>query len=359
MRRQRPAETLVRILDAIPPAAGAVVMGTGIVSIALLLDGHETLSVILLVLDAVIWVALAVLLPARALADRKRFRSDIRHPAALTSIAGTAVLGTRLTLLGWDWAGAGLLIVAAAAWLGLVPHVLANWQVPTIGASFILTVATESLALLAAALAFSERAGWLLYASLVPFCLGLCFYALVLVRFDRRQLAVGVGDHWVTGGALAISTVAAGRIALAAHRTGALSGAVGVLNEVALVLWLLTILWLPILVAVEVTHPRLSYNVRRWSTVFPVGMYAAGSFIVGTAVRAPAITDFAQVWVWVAVAVWLVVFAAMVRRGPQIARGRHPSDPPRPHRRDRPQPTQRRVNPRPDDDRTFANRNRR
>ena len=78
------------------------------------------------------------------------------------------MLGTRLTLLGWDWAGAALLLVVALAiWLGLVPQVLGHWQVPTIGASFILTVATESLALLAATLAFGERAGWLLYASLV------------------------------------------------------------------------------------------------------------------------------------------------------------------------------------------------
>ena len=187
-------------------------MGTGIVSIALLLDHRTTLSDILLVLDAVTWVALAGLLPARALADRVRFRADVRQPAALTSIAGSAVLGTRLTLLGWKWAGAGLLIVAVAIWLGLVPQVLGHWQVPTIGASFILTVATESLALLAATLAFGERAGWLVYASLAPFCLGLAFYAFVLGRFQFRQISVGIGDHWVTGGALAISTVAAGRI---------------------------------------------------------------------------------------------------------------------------------------------------
>jgi len=53
----RPAAGVVkRTLDAIPPASGAVVMGTGVVSIALSLDGHETISRVLLVLDAVIWV---------------------------------------------------------------------------------------------------------------------------------------------------------------------------------------------------------------------------------------------------------------------------------------------------------------
>ena len=176
---------------------------------------------------------------------------------------------------------AALLIVAVAIWLGLVPQVLGHWQVPTIGASFILTVATESLALLAATLAFGERAGWLLYASLAPFCLGLAFYAFVLGRFQFRQISVGIGDHWVTGGALAISTVAAGRIAVAAQRTGALSGALGALKTIALVLWCVTMVWLPVLVGAEILRPRLTYNVRRWSTVFPVGMYAACSFVVG------------------------------------------------------------------------------
>ncbi len=323
MQRQtdRTAAIRARILDAIPPASGAVVMGTGIVSIALLLDHQRTLSTILLVLDAVIWVALAGLLPARAVADRERFRADIRHPAALTSIAGTGVLGTRVTLLGWDWAGAALLVIAVAIWLGLVPQVLGHWQVPTIGASFILTVATESLALLGATLAFGERAGWLLYASLAPFCLGLVLYAFVLSRFQFRQLSVGIGDHWVTGGALAISTVAAGRIALAAHHTGALSGAFGALKTIALVLWCVTMVWLPALIAAELIRPRLTYNVRRWSTVFPVGMYAACSFVVGRLTGTTGITDFARVWVWIAFAVWLLVLAAMLRRAPGLLRG--------------------------------------
>lgn len=313
---------LGRLLDAVPPASGAVVMGTGIVSIALLLDGFDTLSTILLVLDALIWVALAVvLLPARAAADTGRLRVDARHPAVLTSIAGAAVLGTRLTLAGWDWAGDALLIVATIFWLSLVPSVLAHWQTPTIGVSFILAVAAQSLALLAATLAFSERTAWLLYAALIPFGLGLAFYAFVLARFQFRQLAVGLGDQWVTGGALAISTVTAGRVALAARHLHLLSGAHGALRTIALVLWWLTIVWLPALVVAEALNPRTHYSVRRWSTVFPVGMYAAGGFTVGAVTGAAAISDFARIWVWVGLAVWLVVFAGMLLHGRQLAAG--------------------------------------
>jgi tellurite resistance protein TehA-like permease len=86
----------------------------------------------------------------------------------------------------------------------------------------------------------------------------------------------------------------------------------------------LTIAWLPVLLAAEALRPRPGYDVRRWSTVFPVGMYAACSFAVGAAVHAPGITDFARVWIWAGVAVWLVVFVAMLRRGLEFARGEHP-----------------------------------
>ena len=102
---------------AIPPASGAVVMGTGIVSIALSLDRQETLSRILLAFAAVAWLALGLLLAGRALRDRQRVHREARSPAALAGVAGTAVLGTRLTLLGWDSAAIALLVIAAAFWL--------------------------------------------------------------------------------------------------------------------------------------------------------------------------------------------------------------------------------------------------
>ena len=303
-----------RVLDSVPPAAGAEVMGTGIVSVALSLDGHETLSRILLFVAAVMWVTLAVLVSVRAARDRSRFLGDVRTPPALTSVAGTAVLGTRLTQLNWTWAGIGLLVIALVLWCALLRPVLSNWKTPTVGASLILTVSTESLAVLAASLALPEHSRWLLVASLVPFALGLCFYAFVISRFDLHQLWVGHGDHWITGGALAISTLAAGKLSGGAKALATLGGGGGALRDVTVGLWILTMLWLPVLLLAEVLRPRLRYDVRRWATVFPFGMYAACSFVVGLVAHAGAITSFAQVWTWLALAVWVVVFVAMLRR---------------------------------------------
>jgi tellurite resistance protein TehA-like permease len=323
--RERAATALDPILVAIPPASGAVVMGTGIVSIGLSLDKYETLSRILLVICALAWIALGMLLAGRGLHDRGRVRREASSPAALTGVAGTAVLGTRLVMLGWNWAGIALLVTALVFWLTLLKPVLGHWVTPTIGVSLVLTVSTESLAVLSAALAAAERAHWLLYAALAPFLLGLVFYVFVISRFDLRQLLVGRGDHWITGGALAISTLAAGRITLAAHALHELTALGGAPKTVSVVLWALTIAWLPVLLAAEALRPRPGYDVRRWSTVFPVGMYAACSFAVGAAAHAAGITDFARVWVWVAVALWLVVFAAMLRRGLKLLRGEHPA----------------------------------
>jgi hypothetical protein len=72
------AGLLGRTLDSIPPAVGAEVMATAIVSIGLSLDGEETLSRVMLAIAVVIWVALAVLVPVRAARDRARFRADAR-----------------------------------------------------------------------------------------------------------------------------------------------------------------------------------------------------------------------------------------------------------------------------------------
>ena len=312
-RRRATGVGFDRMLDAVPPAAGAEVMGTGIVSIALTLDGYETLSRILLVIAAVMWVTLAVLVPLRARRDPERFRADIRTPPALTSVAGTDVLGTRLVLLGWTWAGIATLVIAAVIWALLIGPVLRNWKTPTVGASLILTVSTESLAVLLATLGIVERADWLLVMALVPFVLGLCFYVFVIRRFDWRQMGLGHGDHWITGGALAISTLAAGKLLAGAKALAILGGGGGLLKIVAIGLWVLTMLWLPLLLLAELLRPRLHYDVRRWSTVFPFGMYAACSFVVGAAAHAGGITHFAEVWVWVALAVWAVVLVAMIR----------------------------------------------
>ncbi len=271
-------------------------------------------------IGAAIWFSLAMLLPLRAARDPAAFRADACAPAALTAAVATAVLGTRLTLLGWAWAGIATLVIAFALWLALLRPVLAGWKSPTVGVSLLLAVSAESLAVLAATLAVPERAHWLLIAALVPFGLGLGLYVVVISRFDLHQLAVGRGDHWITGGALGIAALAAARITAGARALGVAGISGGSFEDIAIGLWVLMMLWLVVLLIAEVRWPRLSVVPARWSTVFPLGMYAASSFAVGAVAHASAITIFARLSVWVGLASWAIVFAAMIGRAVKVMR---------------------------------------
>jgi hypothetical protein len=158
------------------------------------------------------------------------------------------------------------------------------------GSIFLATVATQSLAILAASLG-GRLAGLLLLAA------GVALYLRALPRFDPRELLHGTGDQWIAGGALAIS-------ALACAELSARAGAV--------VLWACAMAWLPALLAGELLHPRRGGVPDRWSTAFPVGMYAAMSFAVGRLAGLGWMLTFARGWTVVAAAVWALV---LVERG--------------------------------------------
>jgi tellurite resistance protein TehA-like permease len=316
---------LGRTLDSIPPAVGAEVMATAVVSIGLSLDGQETLSRVLLAIAVVIWVGLALLVPLRAARDLVCFRADARTPAALTASVATAVLGTRMTLLGWTWAGIAALAIAILLWAALLRPLLAGWKFPTVGVSLLPAVSTEALAVLAATLAAPEHARWLLIVALVSFALGLVLYVIVISGFDVRQFVVSCGDHWITGGALGISALAATKIMSSANTLDILQGPA--LEDIALGLWVLTMLWLLVLLFAEARWRRPQLGPARWSTVFPFGMYAASSFAVGAAVHAAAITSFARVWIWIALASWAIVSVATIGRAVEVVRGRESPNP--------------------------------
>lgn len=295
-------------------------MGCGIVSIDLLVAGQPVASAVLFWLAVVVWVVLAVRWIGAPTSAMREFSS----PAALGCVAATAVLGARIA---GQWhaavAAAAVLLVVALVVLGvLLWPVLSHWTTPTVGGSFLVTVATQGVAGLAAVLAAAYRADWLLYAAIVLFAAGLAGYLVVLWQFDFGSVGTGAGDQWVAGGALAISTLAAAKIAASTATLGVFGGGSGgsggsrlaAVDDVALALWCGAMAWLIPLVVSEFIRPRLGYHVLRWATVFPVGMYAACSFAVGQVTGIGGITDFARIWTPIAVAVTLIVLIGLTRR---------------------------------------------
>jgi hypothetical protein len=281
---------IIQIVTRWTGAGYPAVMGTGIVSVAFAADGHDLISRGLLAVAAILYVALV-----------RHFRAT---PAA---VAATGVLGARATQLGWDSVALVLLGLAVAIWVLQLRDARELLRLVT-GSSFMPAVATESIAVLAAL----QHRPALVAASLVPWALGLLLYARAASRFELRQLAHGGGDHWIAGGALAISTLATAWIARDSHALHS------TFAPAALVLWAVAMAWLVVLVVAEIRNPRLRHDVRRWSTVFPVGMYAACSFATARAAGVHAIGDFASGWAWVALGTWLVVAAR--QSGPRPAR---------------------------------------
>ncbi|WP_432080282.1 tellurite resistance/C4-dicarboxylate transporter family protein [Streptomyces sp. WAC 04229] len=297
-----------------PPAAGAAVMATGILSVALHLTGHEVLSRIALFLACAAWLTLAANFVYLLLVERPQWLTRAGTPGALTAVAATTVLGTRFSLHGWTTLAAALLALAALLWPVLLLLVVRHWGRRMPGAVFLGCVATEGLAVLGATLSAVTSTPWLAHAALVPFWLGIVLYLIALFRFDLRQVVRGSGDHWVAGGALAISALAGAKL-LAAAGTGMYlwnSDDSAVLHDVTVFLLTLDLAWYVVLLVAEIVWPRVRYDVRRWSTAFPLGMTAAATLSVAAAIDVAWLDTPGQVLMWIAVAGWLAVAAGAV-----------------------------------------------
>jgi tellurite resistance protein TehA-like permease len=311
-------------------------MATGIVSVGLHLVGAEGLSVALLVLGVLAWCALAADFGLRLLRDRTRWASEADTPPALTAVAATTVLGTRVSLLGpgragWQALAVAALVIAVVAWAVLLPHVVGHWRrrgMP--GAVFLVCVSTQGLAVLGATLAAALPATWLAWASLVCFALGLVLYVVAFPRFDLRQIETGAGDHWVAGGALAISALAGAKLLAVPAWKG--TGLHDALRPVTLVLLALVLLWYLLLVVAELRRPRPRYDVRRWATVFPMGMTAVATLSTGTAASVGWLRVPGQVLLWIAAAAWALTLVGLLRSVSTDRRG----SPPQPVPADRP-----------------------
>ncbi|MFE4257399.1 tellurite resistance/C4-dicarboxylate transporter family protein [Streptomyces sp. NPDC056883] len=295
------------------PAAGAAVMAAGIISVGLHLIGRDALSIAALVVSTALWLVLACDFTARLLGDRRRFRAEADTPAALTAVAATAVLGSRLTLLGWTSVAVGLLVLAAVLWPGLLVAVLRHWGYRMPGAAFLVCVATQGLAVLAGTLTAPTGRDWLGRAALAAFCLGLLLYAEALVRFDFRQVVSGAGDHWVAGGALSITALAGSGLTASPLWTGwAHAG----LRTVTLAALGLSLAWYAVLLTAEAVRPRPRYDTRRWSSVFPLGMTATACLSAAAPTGVEWLRPLGTVLLWVAVGACVLTCAAfLVERG--------------------------------------------
>lgn len=330
-----PAATAVRSLT---PGYFALVMASGIVSIGLNYEGYDVLSTILLVVCATAFVVLIALNVWRFVAYRPSVRDDFMNPRRafgfFTFVAGTNVLGVRVAMDGHHVLTAILLAVAGLTWLILgyiVPWtaVLGPQQRPVVatanGTWFTWVVASQSIAVAAATIepAFTGARDELALLAVASWSIGVLLYAAAGLFVAMRLMLYDFGPeeltppYWVAMGALSITVLAGARIVEMAD-----APMIAVTRELiaglCVVFWAFATWLIPPLVAagwwrhVSKRMP-LRYDATLWSIVFPLGMYAAASIYLGDANQLPALSLIGRIELWFALAVWAVVFAAMLR----------------------------------------------
>jgi tellurite resistance protein TehA-like permease len=336
-----PSGLVRRAVATLDPGYFALVMATGIISIGAGLVGYSTLSQIILVLTSVAFVVLVVAYTARLVWFRRRVGRDLRTPtmsvAYFTSAAGCDVLATRLVTAGHVNVALGLGVAAAAVWLALtywLPwSIVASTRHPVLadmnGSWLIWVVATQSLAIIAAAVAPHAPSTWLRdYLPVVAICfwavgvmlylilIAIVFLRLLLVEFSPAQM---VPAYWIAMGATAITVrAAAGILVLHLPATASLVSELRpFLLGVSVVLWAFGTWWIPLLILFGVwryliRHYSRAYEPRLWNVVFPLGMYTVASWSLGHAAAGlDFMTSMARVWFWVGFAAWIIVVALM------------------------------------------------
>jgi tellurite resistance protein TehA-like permease len=293
-------------------------MACGILSVGADRDGLGTLSWVLIALALAIYAALIALRVPRMAADMRR------DPiGSLTFVAGTCVLATRLADPA-RWPALGLLCVGAIAWVLLAPGAygrLLRVPAPEAGGSLLLAVvAPASLAIAAAGLSVSLPARVLERAALVLWVLAAASYPVIASKLCRRLVRSPrtgrslTPDWWIVSGAASITSVAAAALVTA--------GTEGPLEPLATVLWSVAAAAFVALVAAE-ARGRIGGPIEaRYSTVFPLGMFAVACSALGGLIGRPVLDPLSDATLVVAIVIFAgVSVAAVWRRGSSVRQG--------------------------------------
>ena len=211
------------------PAYFALVMATGIISIACHLLEMDVLAFPLFYLNQFFYAVLGLLMLGRLIRHFPRVLADLSNhstgPGFFTLVAGTNVLGSQFVILKADTQAAFLLwLLGLLLWLILIYAFFAvmtlKEEKPPLekginGAWLVTVVSTQSLTVLGALIAsrFGEGKEVFLFSVLCFYLLGCMLYLLIISLIFYRFMFYKVDPHdltppyWINMGALAITTV--------------------------------------------------------------------------------------------------------------------------------------------------------
>lgn len=329
------------------PGYFALVMATGIVSIAAHFLVGEFLALGLLYFNATAYVVLWAFTFARLVRYPAALIFDLTHHARsvtfLTMVAGTMVLGSQFAIMTPYMAVARCLwLLGVGLWLALIytffTAITVRAEKPTLqeginGAWLLVTVATESICVLGTLVAPTMSSPELVYfVSLCAYLLGamlyIVFITLVFYRwcFFCLRAETLTPPYWINMGALAITTLAGARLLLSADAWPFLAELSGFLTGFTLFYWVTGAWWIPLLVVMGVwrhgvQRVPINYDPQYWSLVFPLGMFTVATTMLIKATGLDFLVAIPEVMVYVALAAWALVCAGMFRRIARVIAG--------------------------------------
>jgi len=321
------------------PGYFAMVMATGITSVAASLMGFGGIAWGLLYINIATFAVLSVLFLARLTFFFDEIKKDLidhlRGPGFLTIVAGCCVLGSQLILVAETFAPAvylwivGFILWAVIMYAFFTAMTIREGKPPLekgiSGTWLIATVATQSVSVLGTLLAAHYRTysheflfftlcmfftGCMLYLILIT----LIFYRFTFLAITRENLGP---PYWINMGAVAITTLAASRLILAADEFHLIRELVPFLKGFTLFFWAAGSWWIPLLVILGLWRHLykklpIRYDPQYWSMVFPLGMYTVCTFQLSKALDFPSLMLIPQIVVYVALVVWAIVFLGLV-----------------------------------------------
>ncbi len=322
------------------PAYFALVMATGIVSIACHLLKMDILAIPLFYLNQFFYIVLWILTLIRLVRYPMKVFSDLSNHRVgsgfLTIVAATNVLGSQFVILqANETIALYLWVLGLALWFLLIYTLFTALTVkeekPTLedginGGWLLFIVSTQSVPVLGM-LIVSRFEAWqemFTFSMLGFYLLGCMFYILIISLIMYRFLFFKIEaeemnpSYWINTGAVAITTLAGANILLRGHASF-LADFAPFIKGFTVFFWAAGTWWIPYLFIVGAwrhfykRYP-LTYHPVYWGLVFPMGMYTVATFRLAQELNMDFLLLIPQYFIYLALVAWVVTFYGFVSR---------------------------------------------